>query len=244
MTVRVAMWSGPRNLSTALMRAWENRTDTMVLDEPLYAHYLDRTGLEHPGRAEILAAGPVDECEAIARCLDELSPRAEVSYQKHMAQHLLADMDRSWLDQLRNFLLIRHPVEVLASYSRVREEITLDDIGLPQQVELAARTELIIDAGDFLVDPQAYLRAICTRVGLRFEERMLSWPPGPRESDGCWAPYWYAAVEASTAFGPHRPPDDLDAAFARLPARLQEVAVAALPLYERLAGDRLVVGTG
>lgn len=234
------MWSGPRNLSTALMRAWENRTDSVVIDEPLYANYLARTGLDHPGRDEIIAAGPVGEREAIARCLAPPADGIEVSYQKHMSHHLLDDFDRSWLDELTNFLLIRHPVEVLASYTQVRTEVTLADIGLPQQVELADRAELIIDAGDFLADPESYLRVICTRVGLGFEQRMLSWPPGPRDSDGCWARYWYASVEASTAFGPPRP--ERDRAVDQLAPELRSLATEAVALYEDLAANRLRPG--
>lgn len=239
MTVRIAMWSGPRNLSTALMRAWENRADTTVLDEPLYAYYLAETGLDHPGRDAILAAGPIDGEEAIARCLAPLPTGSGISYQKHMTHHLLPGLDRSWLAQLRNVLLIRHPAEVLASYSRIRGEVTLDDIGLPQQVELASRAELIIDAADFLTDPERYLRAICDHVGVAFDVRMLSWPPGGRDSDGSWAPYWYAAVEASTSFRSGRPPVDANEVVAKLDPALQDLAALATPLYDELAAERL-----
>lgn len=233
------MWSGPRNLSTALMRAWENRQDTTVLDEPLYAYYLAETGLDHPGREAILSAGPVDGDEAIARCLASVPTPFGVSYQKHMTHHLLPGLGRSWLAQVRNILLIRHPAEVLASYSRIRSEVTLDDIGLPQQVELASRAELIIDAADFLTDPERYLRAICDHVGVAFDGCMLSWPPGRRDSDGSWARYWYAAVEASTSFRSGRPPVDVDDVVANLEPALQDVAARAAPLYAELAAERL-----
>ena len=238
---RIAMWSGPRNLSTALMRSWENRSDTVVLDEPLYAHYLSVTGLDHPGRDEIIEAGPVDANEAIARCLAPLPAGTHVSYQKHMSHHLLPDLDRGWLAELRNLLLIRDPVSVLASYTQVRSEVTLAEIGLPQQIELAERSELIIDADDFLTDPERHQRAVCNHLGIDFDPAMLRWPAGGRESDGCWARYWYASVEASTGFrtAPATAPasgreriDDLD-------TWLQPLAVEAVELYETLAAERL-----
>ena len=238
MTVRIAMWSGPRNLSTALMRSWENRSDTTVIDEPLYAHYLARTGLDHPGRSEIVAAGPVDGAEAIARCLAPLPPGISVSYQKHMAHHLLPSLERSWLDELRNFLLIRDPIQVLASYTRVRQQVTLNDFGLPQQVELAERAELVIDATDFITDPAFYLQAWCSRLGLSSTDRMLSWPVGRRDSDGCWARYWYSSVEASTGFR-SAPDPSATATVDDLPPSLRPLAVEATELYQQLAVKRL-----
>ena len=160
---RLAVWSGPRNLSTALMRSFENRCDTEVLDEPLYAHYLSATGLDHPMRDEIVAAGPAREADAIARCL--AAPLASAfSYQKHMAHHLLPGMDRTWLSEFRHVLLLRHPARVLVSYTQKREKVTVADIGLPQQTELAARfgrQTLVVDSDDFLGDPRRYLTAIC-----------------------------------------------------------------------------------
>lgn len=246
--VRVAMWSGPRNLSTALMRAWENRPDTVVLDEPLYALYLARTGLDHPGRDEIIATYPTDPVAAVARCLAPPPDGTPVVYQKHMSHHLLPGLDRSWLDQLRSFLLLRDPVQVLASYTRVRETVTLADLGLEQQLELAPRAELIIDADDFLAAPGAYLRALCDTVGIAFTDRMLSWPAGRRASDGCWAPWWYGAVEASTGFEPRRggatgadPPAGSGDPVEVLPAHLRPVARDALAIYRTLAQRRLVL---
>lgn len=244
--VRIAMWSGPRNLSTALMRAWENRPDTVVLDEPLYAWYLARTGLDHPGRDEILAAYPADAEGAVARCLAPVPPGVRAVYQKHMTHHLLADLDRAWLDELRHFMLLRDPVAVLASYTQVREAVTLADIGLPQQLELVDRAELVIDADDFLTDPGAYLEELCQRLDLPFTERMLSWPAGRRDSDGCWAPYWYSAVESSTGF--QRPegrgpadPERAAARIDRLPPHLRPLAEEALAIYATLAARRLVL---
>ena len=232
---RIAMWSGPRNLSTAMLRSWEHRADTEVLDEPLYAAYLASTGLDHPGRDEIIAAGPADFDTAIARCLDAPIERS-VSYQKHMAHHLLPDVDRSWLDGIRHALLLRDPRRVLASYTRVRGDVTLDDLGIPQQVELAERCEVIIDADDFLTDPTAYQREICRCFDVEFDPAMMRWPAGSRDSDGVWASHWYAAVEASTEFGP--PPTSGPPA---VDERLAPIADEALELYATLRRARLVL---
>lgn len=241
MSLRVAMWSGPRNLSTAMMRSWENRPDTVVLDEPLYAHYLAETGLDHPARAEILAAGPTAAGDAVGRCLAPLPDGIAVSYQKHMSHHLLPSLDRGWLAELRNLLLIRDPVAVLGSYTKVRSEVTLADIGLPQQLELADRAELIVDADDFLADPVGYSRAMCGHLRIAFTEAMLSWPAGPRDSDGVWAPHWYGSVWASTSFHPPRPPIDWGAAVATMAPEAAALVDEAVAIYDRLYADRLVL---
>lgn len=228
-TTRIAMWSGPRNLSTAMMRSWENRADTEVIDEPLYAWYLDETELDHPGRNEIIEAGAADLDAAVRACLEAPSKAASISYQKHMAGHLLASVDRSWLDQLTHGLLLRDPRRVLASYTKVRKNVTLDDIGLPQQVELADRCSVIVDSADFLTDPEGYSRLICDAFGVEFDPAMLAWPAGTRESDGVWARYWYDSVEASTGFGP--PPSQPPAA---LPSHLSVVADEAMEIFSEL----------
>lgn len=237
--VRLAVWSGPRNISTALMRAWENREDTVVVDEPFYAHYLAATGLDHPGRDEVIAAGETDWRKVVDALLGPVPDGVAVFYQKHMTGHLLPEIDRGWIRELTNVLLIRDPREVVASYTRARASVTPDDIGLPQQVRLheeltAAGVPMpVVDAADFLRSPEAYLRALCAYAGVPFTERMLHWPAGRRESDGVWAPYWYAAVERSTGFAPYRPrnPD--------LTGPAAEVATACLPLYEHLRAHRL-----
>ncbi len=236
MTVRIAAWSGPRNLSTAMMRAWENRPDTTVLDEPLYAASLVATGADHPMRAEVVAAGPTDPAVAIERCLAPLPDGITISYQKQMAHHLLPSFDRAWLDELWHLVLVRDPRRVLASYTKVWDEVTVADIGLPQQLELAERAELIIDSDDFLGNPAGYLAAICGAAGVAFDETMLAWPPGTRSSDGVWAPAWYEAVEASTGFGP--PPTEPPPP---LPAHLVTVAAEAEAIYRELYAGRLVL---
>jgi hypothetical protein len=238
--VRVAAWSGPRNISTALMRAWENRPDTVVVDEPLYAHYLASTGLDHPGRDDVIAAGETDWRVVVDGLLAPVpaATGVRVVYQKHMAHHLLPGIDRGWIAGLCNVLLIRDPDEVVASYvrgwSEREDELRPEDIGLPQQVELydeltaAGVPPLVVDAADLLRDPERYLRAWCDRLGLEFTDRMLSWPPGRRASDGVWAPHWYGAVQRSTGFAPYAPRD------VRLDGRPAAVAARSRPLYDQL----------
>lgn len=240
--LRVAMWSGPRNISTAMMRAWENREDCAVVDEPMYAHYLAATGADHPMRQAVIDAGDSDWRRVATALTEGPAPDGRpVWYQKHMAHHLLPDMARDWIGRLRNVLLVRHPAEVVASYLRAREEVSPEDIGLPQQAllfdELAAAGEAppVIDARDFLARPEAHLRALCGWLGIGFSDRMLSWPAGPRDSDGVWAPHWYERVWASTGFS--SPPPALD--LADLDPDGRRVAEACLPHYERLHAIRL-----
>jgi hypothetical protein len=233
---RIAMWSGPRNLSTAMMRSWENRSDTVVMDEPLYATFLASTGFNHPAAFDVIAAGPADDDSAIAACVAPVPDGISISYQKHMAHHLLPHMDRTWLGEMRNCLLLRDPRRVLASYAKVRAEISLEDIGLPQQIELADRCEVVIDTDDFLHDPPGYLDELCRRLDVTFDGAMLAWPPGPRDSDGIWAPHWYSAVVDSTGFGPppDAPPDPLPPQF----AALTEEAMA---IYEGLRVHAMIL---
>jgi hypothetical protein len=241
--LRIAMWSGPRNISTAMMRAWENRGDCAVSDEPLYAAYLAVTGLDHPGRDEVIAAGETDWRRVVDDLLGPAPGGAALWYQKHMSHHLLPDMAIDWVLGLRNVFLIRDPAEVVTSYIKSRATVTPDDIGLPQQGRLfdllrdrLGETPPVIDAGDFLRAPEAHLRALCARLGIAFTPRMLSWPPGPRDSDGVWAPYWYDAVWKSTGFEPWR------ARATALTGDAAAVAEACRPVYERLRTFRIRVG--
>jgi hypothetical protein len=234
--VRLAVWSGPRNISTALMRSWENREDTAVVDEPLYAHYLQATGLDHPGRDEVIAAGETDWRRVVAALMGQAPGGARVFYQKHMAHHLPPGMDRAWVAGLTNVLLIRDPREVVASYVRSRAMVTVADTGLPQQAEL--HRELappVLDAADVLRRPEPYLRVLCAHAGVDFTSRMLAWPAGPRDSDGVWARYWYEAVWRSTGFAPYQPRRP------RLTGDAAEVAEECLPLYRALHEVRWVV---
>jgi hypothetical protein len=217
------MWSGPRNISSAMMRAWGSRPDTVVCDEPLYAHYLLKTGVPHPGRDEVMRSQDTD-WRAVARTLTEFeAPDRTIFYQKHMAHHLLPDIERGWLERLTHVFLIREPREVVASFATIAGAPTLEATGLPQQLDLfewaAVRSRAIppvIDARDVLQDPPRLLRRLCDAVGVAFNDAMLSWPPGPRETDGVWAKYWYDAVWKSTGFQAYRPstkpvPDGLEA---------------------------------
>jgi hypothetical protein len=231
--VRLAVWSGPRNISTALMRSWENRPDTRVVDEPLYAYYLHETGLDHPARDEVIAAGETSWPAVV----EELTAPVEgVYYQKHMTHHLVPHLPRDWIGALTNVLLIRDPAEVVASYVRSRASVSVADIGLVPQVELYDQLGPdvpVIDAADFLRDPERHLRWLCAHVGVPFTDRMLHWPAGPRDTDGVWAPHWYAAVLASTGFEPYRPRT------VRLTGAARETARRSRPLYERLHEARL-----
>ncbi|MEU4428176.1 HAD family hydrolase [Actinoplanes sp. NPDC024001] len=234
MTIRVAMWSGPRNISTAMMRSFESRADTVVADEPLYAHYLAVTGIDHPGREQILASQPTSWPEVAAALTGPLPGDPAVHYQKHMAHHLLPQIGRDWLGKLTHAFLIRDPEHVVASYARVRGEPTLADLGYPQQAEIfRAYGGPVVDAADVLRDPETTLRRLCAGLGFAFDPAMLSWAPGPRDSDGVWAPFWYAAVRASTGFAPYDPSP------AVVPARLRPLVEAARPYYEELAEHRL-----
>lgn len=228
--VRIAMWSGPRTLSTATMRAWENRADTVVVDEPLYAYYLAATGLDHPGRDAVLASQPTDWREVV-RDLTGGPVAAAISYQKHMTHHVLPEVDLDALAGLRHAFLVRDPRQLLASYARVRESPTLADLGLEQQVALHRRFGgPVVDAADLLRDPEAALRGLCAALDVPFDPAMLSWPAGPRPSDGVWAPHWYASVEASTGFGPYRE-EAVD-----LPDHLEELAARCRPSYDEMRG--------
>jgi hypothetical protein len=205
--VRIAMWSGPRNISTALMRAFSARTDTEVVDEPFYAVYLARTGLAHPLAAEVIASQPTDWQEVVRTLLASRPTAKPILYQKHMTHHMLPQIGRDWLGAMRNAFLIRDPAAVLASYVQKRGEATLVDIGIVQQHELfereaqrLGRAPPVIDGSDVLANPADALQRLCTALGIEYTNAMLSWPPGRRSTDGVWAPAWYNAVEQSTGF--------------------------------------------
>jgi hypothetical protein len=239
-SVCIAMWSGPRNLSTALLRSWGNRDDTAVVDEPLYAHYLRRTGIDHPARDAVLNAQDHDWRRVTSWLTGPAPDGRAIWYQKHMTHHITDDVDLDWLDALRNAFLIRAPVQVIASYAEVRSAPTLADLGLPQQWRLfthvrehSGAVPPVIDAADLLRDPPGVLRALCGALGVDFSDRMLPWPPGPRDSDGVWAPYWYGAVERSTGFAPYRPRD------VTVAPHLAQLAAAADEIYQRMAEHHL-----
>jgi len=238
--VRIAMWSGPRNISTAMMRSFENRFDTVVVDEPFYAAYLSQTGIDHPMRDAVIAAGESDPDKVIASLLAPLPAGRSVFYQKHMTHHMLPAIGRDWMDRVTNAFLIRRPENVLGSYVRKREAVTLRDIGFVEQGELFDRVAdrlgaapPVIDARDVLENPEETLSALCAAAGIAFDPAMLAWPAGPRDTDGVWAAHWYEAVNASTGFAP--PGADVG----DLPEDLKRIADAARPIYERLSAFRL-----
>jgi hypothetical protein len=210
MSIRIAMWSGPRNISTAMMRSWGNRPDTLVCDEPFYAHYLAVTGRDHPGAQEVIAQHESDVEKVIAWLTGPVAGDKPIFFQKHMAHHLLADMDRGWLDGMSNCFLIRDPREMITSLTRHLPRPTLQDTGLPRQVELFWRianrtrtTPPVLDSRDVLEDPRRRLGLLCDALGVKFTNAMLSWPAGRRATDGIWAKHWYKEVEASTSFRPY-----------------------------------------
>ena len=228
------MWSGPRNVSTALMRSFGARPDTLVVDEPLYAYYLSATGLDHPGRADVLAGQPRAWADVAASLTGPLPAGVAVHYQKHMTHHLLPEVGRDWIGRLSNAFLIRDPAHVVASYAKVRGAPDLADLGYAQQAEIyRAYGGPVIDAADLLRDPAGVLGRLCAALGIPWTEAMLSWPPGRRDTDGVWAPHWYSSVESSTGFAPYDPhPADV-------PARLRPLVAEAMPYYEELAAQRL-----
>lgn len=240
--IRIAMWSGPRNISTAMMRSFENRPDTSVVDEPFYACYLAATGAAHPMRDEVLASQSTD-WRVVAEAMTGPVPEGRaVFYQKHMTHHMLPSIGLEWTARLRNAFLIRAPEDVLLSYHEVRGQATLDDIGVAQQRALFEReadrlgqAPPVIDSHDVLGDPRGVLGALCAALGIAFLDRMLSWPAGRRASDGVWAPAWYGSVERSTGFSAPRERTHAGA----LSDDLRRVADAARGDYERLAAFRL-----
>ena len=243
--LRIAMWSGPRNISTAMMRAWENRNDCVVWDEPLYDYYLDATALPHPGADEIIAAQGTDWKAIVGRCSGDIPGDKYIYYQKHMTLHLLPEIDRGWMASLTNCFLIRQPEAVIASYAAVRSDATLEDIGFIQQAELfdhvcemSGEIPIVIDSRDFLLDPQGMLKTLCTTLQIDFDSAMLHWCKGPRESDGVWAKHWYDSVWKSTGFAPYREPS------LQLTGREQEIAERARPYYQHLYHHRILAIAG
>lgn len=233
---RIAMWSGPRNLSTAMMRSFGNRADcAAVMDEPFYAAYLAASGKDHPMRAEVLASQPQD-WRAVARdCATAAVPAGRILYQKQMTHHMLQGFGLDWMDGVEHAFLIRAPERVVASYAAKREAVTLADLGFERQAELFDRVAQrsgvappVIDAEAVRADPEQVLRRLCAALGLEFDPGMLGWPAGPRPSDGVWGAHWYAAVVGSTGFAapePAPPP---------LAGEMRAIAEAGRADYERL----------
>jgi hypothetical protein len=238
--MRIAMWSGPRNLSTAMMYAFAARGDCAVVDEPFYAAYLHATGIDHPMRAEVIASQSTDPAAVAAACLGPIPQSQSLFYQKHMTLHMIPEFDRGFLTGLTNVFLIRHPARVVASYAKKREGPCLQDIGFTQQYDIfnqvadqLGHAPLVIDSADIRADPAGALTRLCAALSIPYTDRMLHWPLGGNQADGVWAPHWYGAVHRSTGFeAAEGPLPDLPPAYAAL-------AESALPFYDHLARYRL-----
>lgn len=233
--MRIAMWSGPRNLSTAMMYSFAARGDCAVWDEPFYAAYLAATGIDHPMKDRVIAAGLTDPAKVARACTGSASDGKSVYYQKHMTVHMIPSFDVGFMDSLTNVFLIRHPARVVASYAKKRESPTLADIGFVRQAELFDRVAdrlghapMVTDSANILANPKESLTKLCDALGLAFTDRMLHWPSGPKPYDGVWAPHWYNAVHRSTGF------DSAEGPLPVLAGDYARLADQALAFYDRL----------
>ena len=240
MTHRIAMWSGPRNLSTAMMRSFGSRADTFVSDEPFYAAFLKTTGLGHPMREEVIAAMDCDWASVMASLRGDPPEDRPIWYQKQMWHHMAGPVGYEDFAGFTHAFLIRAPERMIASYLRKREAAAFENFGMDRQAEFFEReadrlgyAPPVIDANDVLASPEAVLAKLCDALGISWDPAMLGWEPGRRDTDGPWAPHWYGAVEKSTGFG--RPETDP----VELPADAQEIADRCRPYYERLAAHRI-----
>lgn len=239
MTLRIAMWSGPRNLSTAMMRSFGARGDCTCVDEPFYAAYLCATGLDHPMGDAVIASQPNDWMDALT---DLMAPvTTPIQYQKHMVQHMLPGMHTDWLDGLTNVFLIREPERVVASFSAKRGLPDADELGFRRQRELyedlTARglRPVVIDSADIRRAPEPALRALCQAIGIAFTPRMLGWTPGAKPEDGVWGAHWYDAVNNSTGFA------GAEGALPVLEGPLADLAEGLGPDYQAVAAHRLAI---
>ncbi len=241
MSIPICMWSGPRNLSTAMMRSFGSRADCDVWDEPFFAPFLHVSGKDHPGRNETLAAHETDAQVVGEKCAQSSPNKAPFYFQKHMPHHMLDGFPLDWAKEGSHFFLIRHPARVLCSYAKGRAAFTEEDLGYgPQRrlfdtlTEMTGKAPPIVDCDDILNTPDAVLPKLCDAIGVPWDAAMLAWEAGPRDTDGAWAPYWYASVERSTGFGP--PPSDLP----DVPEKYAEIYQSCLADYEALAKNRLL----
>ena len=239
--MRIAMWSGPRNLSTAMMYAFAARSDCVVVDEPFYASYLSATGHVHPMQQDILDSQPCIAQNVVKQCLGTIPNNKPLFYLKQMTHHMVKGFPKDWLSSLTNVFLIRHPARVVASYQRKRETPTLEDIGFVQQCELfeyaralTGTTPTVVDSDDILANPEGVISALCKRIGIVYQPQMLSWPAGGNEADGVWAPHWYESVWKSTGLkaSPQKPVPELKNG-------LDEIVQQAMPFYEKMVKFKL-----
>jgi len=239
-TVRVAMWSGPRNISTALMRAWGNRPDTVVLDEPFYAHYLKYTGLDHPSADEVITRHETDWRRVANDLTSPLPEGKQILYAKMMSHHLLSHIEFDWMDEMVHCFLIREPREMITSLLHFLPNPRLVDTGLPQQMrifrwirQVTGRVPPVIDSRDVLEDPPGVLKVLCQAIGVDFTDTMLQWQPGIHETDGVWAKHWYKQIENATQFAPYRPKPD------QVPQRLAGLLAKCEQLYDEISRQRI-----
>lgn len=228
------MWSGPRNLSTAMMYAFGNRADFAVWDEPFYAPYLAATGADHPMHDQIIAAHVTDPAVVARRCLDTIPAQKPHFYMKHMPHHMLESFPLGWVKDCINVHLIRHPARVIASYGAKRDEMTLEDIGYAQQAALFDKFGgIVIDSSDIRAAPEVMLKKLCAAIDLPFDPAMLQWTAGPRTADGIWAAHWYNAVHQSTGFA------GAEGFLPELDSAQEKMRHLAMPHYEKLAKLKL-----
>jgi len=229
------MWSGPRNISTAMMRSFENRDDTFVIDEPFYAYYLSKTGFNHPGRKHVLESQSTKWEDIVDLITGDIPDKKKIWYQKHMVHHIVDDTNIGWVNFFNNFFLIRHPKEVIISYSKQSPIGGIKDLGYPQQINLFKKIKnltgdypIVINSKDFLCNPEKFLRKICEHLKINFSNKMLNWPKGSRKTDGVWSPYWYKNVIKSSSFKPYKKSNK------RLPKEYISLLEECLPYYNYL----------
>lgn len=233
------MWSGPRNLSTAMMYSFGNRGDFAVLDEPFYAAYLAMTGADHPMREESIAGGIVEPGQVVENLVGPIPKGRPHFYQKHMIHHMVEGVPRDWIPAVTNVFLIRHPVRVVASYIRKRENPSPRDLGFGLMTELydqarsGGQDPIVVDGSDIRAAPEGMLRALCAALGLDWDPAMLSWAPGGRPEDGPWAPHWYGAVHRSSGF------DAAEADLPHLESGAADLAEMGMEEFDRLSARAL-----
>jgi hypothetical protein len=238
----IAMWSGPRNISTALMRSFENRSDCFVSDEPFYSYFLYKTGLKHPLSDVIIKSGLIDYNEIIKYITGPIPLLKNIWYQKHMAHHILEGENLDWIKNMKNCLLIRHPSDVIISYSKKYEINSIQQLGYLQQIniyKMLIKEEgippIIIEAQDLLRNPKMMLTQVCKNLRIKFNDKMLSWPPGTRKTDGIWGKHWYKQVENSTGFKPYIKTNKI------IPLKYQNLYDECIQYYDFLYQNRIVV---
>lgn len=231
--IRINLWSGPRNISTATMYAFAQRNDTTVFDEPLYAHYLSKSPAYdyHPGAAEVLETMENDGEKVVKMMMGEHA--TPVVFFKQMAHHLI-ELDWTFLNNCVNIILTRNPEEMLTSYNEQIETPSLQDVGYDLQLQILEYLQsknlkvIVLEAKQVLLNPQKVLTELCEQIGIPFDEAMLHWEAGARKEDGCWAKYWYKSVHQSTGFAPYKPKNQV------FPERLKPLLTQCLPYYEKL----------